>query len=103
MPVPKGTRVGGRQRGTKNRRTVEREQAQADAAERITAAIPDAFEGDAHALLVAVYKDPQHDWHLRVDAAKGAIGYEKPKLNAVDANIKGTMQVSGALTWQPPQ
>ena len=53
-----GERRGGRQPGTKNKSTVERERAQVKAVSRITEVLgADAFEGDAHALLVSVYKD----------------------------------------------
>src|SRR4051794_13579744 len=52
-----GERRGGRQRGTKNKRTVATERALADASTRIAGALgPDAFEGDAHAVLISVYR-----------------------------------------------
>jgi hypothetical protein len=87
----------GRPPGAKNRRTEKREQATAEAAEQIADALGDAaFGGDAHALLMAVYKDPQHEWNLRVDAAKAAIRYEKPALSSVeaklDADVKRTVR-----------
>jgi len=82
-----GARPGaGRKAGAKNSRTVEREQAMQAMAEQIEQAIGEPFTGDAHALLMAVYKDPSHDWELRIDAAKAAIGYEKPKLASVEAS-----------------
>ncbi len=84
MPVPKGTRIGGRQKGTKNKRTVEREAATAQMAREIASVIEDAFEGDAHAFLVSLYKNPRQPIEIRVEAAKAAIGYEKPKLAAVE-------------------
>ncbi len=46
--------------------------------------LPDAFKGDAHAFLCAVYKNPQFPAKLRLDAATAAIGYEKPRLAAVE-------------------
>ena len=46
------------------------------------------FEGDAHALLQATYKDKRNPIELRVDAAKAAAPYEKPRLNAMDHGIK---------------
>jgi hypothetical protein len=49
----------------------------------------DAFEGDAHAFLVTVYKDPRLPLPIRIEAAKACVGYEKPKLAAIavkDAN-----------------
>jgi hypothetical protein len=51
----------------------------------------DAFEGDAHALLAAVYKDPAQPMELRMEAAKAAIGYEKPRLAAIDGNVDATL------------
>ena len=51
--------------------------------------IPGCFEGDSHALLMAVYKDPENPLPIRLDAAKAAIAYEKPRLSAVEASSKG--------------
>ena len=56
-------------------------------ARAIEAALPQGFSGDAHALLVSVYKDESRDIHLRIDAAKAAIRYEKPALSATE--LKG--------------
>ena len=85
-----GERRGGRQRGAKNKRTVARERAQAEAAMRITEALgTEAFPGDAHAYLVAIYKDPAQPIERRMDAAKATIGYEKPRLAAVDTTHTG--------------
>jgi hypothetical protein len=90
---PKGRKKpGGRRRGTPNKRTVERERAVAAAAEQIAAVLgEDAFQGDAHALLMAVYKDPRQPAGLRLEAARAAIGYEKPRLAAVEAKVDGRM------------
>jgi hypothetical protein len=86
------TKTGGRQRGAKNKRTLARERAQADSAAKIVEALgADAFDGDAHTLLMSVYKDPAQPIALRLDAAKAAIGYEKPRLAAADGkNDSGT-------------
>jgi len=85
MPKPKGSpKTGGRRKGTPNKRTEEREAAIEEAAVKISTAIPDAFEGDSHALLMAVYKDPQQPLDVRIEAAKAAIGYEKPRLQAIE-------------------
>ena len=55
-----GERRGGRQRGAKNKATLARRQAQAEAVAHIAEALgPEAFEGDAHAFLVMLYKDHQ--------------------------------------------
>jgi hypothetical protein len=90
---PKGRpKTGGRKRGTPNKWTVARERAVAGAARKITAALgDDAFQGDAHALLMAVYKDPRQPVQLRLEAARAAIAYEKPRLAAVEAKVEGRM------------
>jgi hypothetical protein len=88
-----GTRTGrprGRPPGAKNRRTRERETAVQAAAALLEGAIDGVFRGDAHTFLIAVYKDPQMPLNVRVDAAKAAIGYEKPKLNASEHSLKST-------------
>ena len=82
-------KTGGRQKGSRNKRTQEREEATAQAVALIGEAIPDAFAGDAHAFLVAVYKNPRIDHHTRQDAAKAALPYEKPRLQAVTLANEG--------------
>jgi hypothetical protein len=80
-----GERRGGRQRGTPNKRTVALETAQAASAAKVTQALGDAaFEGDAHAFLVAVYKDKAQPVELRLHAARAAIPFEKPRLAATE-------------------
>lgn len=75
----------GRPKGAKSRRTVEREQQLAVTAAKAEEALgPGAFDGDAHALLVLTYKDTLLSIDTRLDAAKAAIPYEKPKLAAVE-------------------
>lgn len=46
--------------------------------------IPGAFLGDSHDFLMTIYKDPTQPMPLRIDAAKASIGYEKPKLAAIE-------------------
>ena len=62
------------------------------AAARLEGTIDGAFEGDAHTFLIAVYKDPGMPLNIRVDAAKAAIGYEKPRLNANEHNLRSSDQ-----------
>ncbi len=90
---PKGhPKTGGRRRGTPNKRTAEREQVVAAAAKKIAVALgEDAFDGDAHAFLMAVYKNDRLPVELRMDAARAAIGYEKPRLAAIEAKVEGRM------------
>jgi len=80
----------GRPRGAKNKRTVEREAALQEAAARIEGTIDGAFQGDAHGFLIAVYKDPEMPLTVRVDAAKAAISFEKPRLQASEHNLKSS-------------
>jgi hypothetical protein len=54
------------------------------AAETISETVENAFDGDSHALLMTVYKDPKQEWPIRLDAAKAAIRYEKPSLASVE-------------------
>jgi len=76
----------------KNKRTVARERAQAETAVKITEALgADAFEGDAHAFLMGVYKDATQPIELRILAARAAIGYEKPRLAAVEGKVEGKL------------
>src|ERR1700722_9208981 len=82
-----GTRTGrprGRPKGSKNKRTAEREAATQEMATRIGKAVGGAFEGDAHAYLTSVYKDPSKPENVRIDAAKAAIRYERPALAPVE-------------------
>lgn len=77
-------RARGRPRGARNRRTKEIIQLGQAAAAAIENAIPDAFIGDAHTLLMTVYKNPTFDMAVRLDAAKAAAPYEKPKLASTE-------------------
>lgn len=82
-----GKRTGrprGRPAGAKSTRTREREEKVEKAAQIIASIIPGAFEGDSHAFLMSVYKDPSQPLMTRLDAAKAAIGYEKPRLGTIE-------------------
>ena len=90
-----GMRTGrprGRPAGAKNKRTKEREAALQEAAARIEGTIEGAFQGDAHAFLIAIYKDPEMPLNVRVDAAKAAISFEKPRLQASEHNLTSSDQ-----------
>ena len=85
---------GGSRKGKPNRRTAARDVAVADAAKKITGALgDDAFDGDAHALLMAVYKDGARPMEQRIDAAKAAIPYERPRLSSTSAKIEGSLSL----------
>ena len=51
--------------------------------------IPDAFAGDAHAFLVAIYKDPRQDQHAREIAARAALPFEKARPVTVTTGNQG--------------
>jgi hypothetical protein len=71
----------------------------ADAAANITGALgAEAFEGDAHALLMAVYKDARQPIELRVAAAKAAIGFERPRLAAIEGKVEGVITLEQIIT-----
>ena len=91
-------KTGGRQIGSTNKRTRELEIAAGRArgfAERALGR--DAFTGDAHALLCMVYKDVDMPIEMRVDAAKAAIPYEKPRLAAIAARIENEVTYASLI------
>lgn len=79
--TPKTGKPRGRPKGARNRRTEERERLVRETAAAIEGALPEAFAGDAHAYLMAVYKDESKPLKDRLAAA---IGYEKPRLAAIE-------------------
>jgi hypothetical protein len=93
----RGERRGGRSTGTPNKHTEHRLAAMQEAVKKIEAAIPDAFEGDSHALLASIYKDPSQPIQLRLDAAKAAIGYERPRLAATE--LSGGLGIKTHEEW----
>ena len=74
-----GHKTGGRQKDSRNKSTQEREETAAKTVALVGDMIPNAFPGDAHAFLVAIYKDPRVDPLTRKDAAKAALPYEKSR------------------------
>lgn len=80
----KGKKTGGRAKGTPNKRTGKFLQLRQEAAAVLEEVIPNAFKGDAHTYLMAIYKDPSVDKAIRLDAAKAAAPYEKPKLASTE-------------------
>jgi hypothetical protein len=84
--MPIGRKTGGRKPGSKNKRTLAMQAQAQETAEKIKEALGTdaAFAGDAHALLMAVYKNEQMPMEMRLDAAKSAVRYEKPALSSVD-------------------
>jgi hypothetical protein len=84
----------GRPKGSKSQFTKEREQKVQETAKVLEDVLPEAFKGDAHAYLMAVYKDPSNPIKDRLAAATAAIGYEKPKLAAVEVQAEVDAMVS---------
>jgi hypothetical protein len=74
----------GRPPGAKNKRTREREIALAQAADKLRETMGDTFDGDAHALMTMLYQNQSLPLELRLDAAKAAAPYERPKLSSVE-------------------
>lgn len=81
----------GRPKGSKTRRSLHPAYAK-QAAKAVDASLEDTglepFEGDAHLFLMAVYKNPTHALPIRIDAAKSALPYEKPRLAPADGAQK---------------
>jgi hypothetical protein len=77
MAVPKGTRIGGRQKGTPNKVTVEK-----------TAEIAASGLTPLDYML-QILRDETLDTGPRFEAAKAAAPYVHPRLANVDANLSG--------------
>ncbi|WBT40156.1 hypothetical protein [Hyphomicrobium sp. DMF-1] len=87
----------GRPKGAKSQYTVERERKVEETARALEDVLPAAFKGDAHAFLMAVYKDTANPIKDRLAAATAAIGYEKPKLAAIEHSGEMTLTHEQAL------
>jgi hypothetical protein len=91
--MPKGRKFGGRKKGTPNKRSAQMKEATQRLLEDADRALAEKglklFEGDAHGLLTVVYKHPELDLAMRVDAAKAAAKFEKPVMasSTVDLNV----------------
>jgi hypothetical protein len=82
---PKRQKTGGRGPGSKNKKTLEREEALRKAMAQISETLgEDAFQGDGVMLLQAVYKNPDFPADVRIEAATRAARYERPALSSVD-------------------
>lgn len=99
--MAQGRKTGGRQKGTPNRKTAEAQASAARTAEAIAEVIPQAFEGDAHALLMMVYKDPSLPIDVRLDAAGKAIKFEKPALSSVEAKVDQDVNIREPVDRPP--
>jgi hypothetical protein len=69
---------GGRPKGSKNKLTLARLQLRQEALRRLNEDLPeDAFRGDAIELFQRVYRDPNFDPQLRLDAAAKIAAFER--------------------------
>jgi|SRR5580698_10391069 hypothetical protein len=77
----------GRPAGVKNKNTRMLEAKALSAQERARMILGEeeieAFKGDAHVWLCVLYMDPRQPIEVRLEAAKAALPYEKPKLAAI--------------------
>ena len=73
--MARGFKTGGRKKGSRNKKKLLLEQEGREVIEKALG--PNAFEGDAHALLVLVYKNQDLSLDIRLDAAKAAIRFRK--------------------------
>ncbi len=76
--MAQGRKTGGKVKGSKNKRTLEREAQFQAAADALKASGVPIYDGDAHAYLMAVYKNESLPTETRMDAAKAAVRFEKP-------------------------
>jgi hypothetical protein len=83
-----GERRGGRQKGTPNKKTAEQKAAIKAAVEKAVGQLEEPFEGDGYAFLATVYKDTRQPIGVRLDAAKTAIAYERPRLSNVEMTTR---------------
>lgn len=98
VQIVNGRRVksGGRTKGTPNKKSAAFRAAQADAARRLSELIPVA-DLDALTLLQAIYRSPEFDLPLRIEAAKQAIRFERPALSSVDSKLSGEISTYVAV------
>ena len=97
-----GKRPGaGRPKGSKNKTSVDFEKRLAEKSEALNAIMDGAFKGDSHALLMSIYKDQTLPIDVRMDAAKAAIAYEKPRLSAVDMKATVSSQEEFIKSYVP--
>ncbi len=83
----------GRPPGRKNNKTLALE----EAARKAAAQIDGAFEGDAHAFLQAVYRNPSVPLEIRIMAAGRALRVEKPALAASQSKVDVYLNIGERL------
>lgn len=73
---------GGRPKGAKNKRTLELQRRMEEAEAILQEKLENCSDLDAHGVLMAIYKDMDQPVNLRMEAAKAAAPFEKPRLQA---------------------
>ena len=73
----------GRPKGSTSKVILARRTLAAKAGDRAARRINNPFDGDSHEFLASVYKDPMQPLMKRIEAAKAAIQFEKPKLGSI--------------------
>lgn len=84
-----GYREGaGRPKGSKNKRSLEMQRIMEERARELEDNLENCTDLDAHGVLMSLYKDLNQPTNVRLEAAKAACAYEKPRLaaTAVDLN-----------------
>lgn len=75
-----GPKTGGRKPGSKNKLTLAKLELRQQAVALLNAeAGPDAFKGDGVDFLQAVYRSPNFDFEVRMEAATRAAAFERAK------------------------
>jgi hypothetical protein len=82
--MAKGKKTGGRKRGSQNKKTAALQRA----VEQAVGELIEPFEGDSYAFLATLYKNKELPLAVRLDAAKTAIAYERPRLSNVAMTTK---------------
>ena len=94
MAVPKGVRIGGRQKGTRNKATIAKEQHRAEIVEKACASGITPLE-----YMLEVMRTSK-DVKRRDEMAAAAAPYVHPRLNAVTAQVEQntTMTITDEAT-----
>ena len=99
-----GSKSGGRQKGTPNKKAVERAEKTRIASEKIDAALRAAGisqeEISALDYLRACYRCPDLPARFRADAAKAALQFETPKIATADPNRMNAPQYIAVVPAQ---
>jgi hypothetical protein len=95
MAVPKGTRIGGRTKGTKNKATVIRETFHAELVEQAKVNGQQPLE-----YMLDVMRNPEADEKRRDAMAVAAASFVHPRLAAITADVKADVDATHHLKIQ---